>query len=165
MGSDLLAAFDAHPELVDYGRYAMQIEPFVEAYGNEAVLLTSLERIKADPQGELERICAHIGLRGAPAWRADLGAQNVSAERIRKLPLHDLLVTNPVATALRRTLIPKGLRRRIQEARRFGDRPELPVSLRTRLAETFSEDLAALQVMFPDVEPCFGDMQTSLRSA
>ena len=148
MGKDPVAAFAAHPELVDYGRYAMQIAPFVEAFGREAILLTSLERLTADPGGELARVGAHIGMTAPPVWQADLRAQNVSAERIRKLPLHGLLVDNPVATALRRALVPKSLRARIRKGRTVGERPSLPADLIARLRPVFAEDRAAWADLF-----------------
>ncbi|MEJ6396230.1 sulfotransferase [Gymnodinialimonas sp. 2305UL16-5] len=144
MSADPVSAFETHPELIDYGRYAMQITPFAEAYGPEAILVTSLERLTGDPEGELVRIGAHIGMGARAVWQADLGAKNVSSERIRKLPLHGLLVGNPVATALRRSLVPKALRTRIRQARSFGDRPELPDNLKEQLHQIFAEDQAAL---------------------
>jgi hypothetical protein len=152
MSGDPATAFDRHPELVDYGRYAMQIAPYLEAYGREAVLLSSLERLKSDPAAELRRVGAHLGLAAPPVWQADIGAQNVSAERFRKLPLHGLLVSNPVATALRRALVPKFVRRRIREARQYGARPELPETLVAELRGVFAADLAELRSLFPEVE-------------
>ena len=153
MPKDPDAAFRTHPELVDYGRYAMQIAPFIEAYGREAILLTSLERMKAAPEAELRRICAHLGLAEAPVWYTDLTARNVSAERFRKGPrwLFRVLVANPVASWLRQRLVPKSVRRRVREARQFGARPELPEALVTRLRTRFAPDLAELRVLFPDV--------------
>ncbi|MEO0829146.1 MAG: sulfotransferase domain-containing protein [Pseudomonadota bacterium] len=153
MPKDPEAAFRTHPELVDYGRYAMQIAPFIEAYGREAVLLTSLERMKTAPDAELRRICAHLGLAASPAWHADLTARNVSAERFRKGPrwLFRLLVANPVASWLRQTLVPKSVRRRIREARQIGERPELSEALVAQLRARFAPDLAELRALFPDV--------------
>ena len=153
MPKDPDAAFRTHPELVDYGCYAMQIAPFIEAYGREAILLTSLERMKAAPEAELRRICAHLGLAEAPVWHTDLTARNVSAERFRKGPpwLFRLLVANPVASWLRQRLVPKSVRRRVREARQFGARPELPEALVARLRARFAPDLAELRALFPDV--------------
>lgn len=148
MGNDPVAAFAAHPELVDYGRYAMQIAPFVEAFGRKAILLTSLERLTADPAAELARVGAHIGMTAPPVWHDDLGAQNVSAARVRKLPLHGLLVDNPVATALRRALVPKALRARIRQARTVGQRPSLPEDLIADLRPVFAQDRMALAELF-----------------
>ena len=149
LGEDAAAAFASCPEIVDYGRYGMQIAPFVEAYGRAAIHLTSLEQIKADPQGEFAAICAHIGMPEGAAWIEDLPAQNVSAERIRKLPLHGLLVDNPVAAALRRALVPKSLRQRIRDSRTIRTRPEIPQALQARMQDVFLEDRARLAEIFP----------------
>jgi hypothetical protein len=151
MGRDPTAAFARHPELIEYGLFAKQITPFIEAYGRDAVCLTSLERLKVDPQGELERVAAHIGMTRKPLWRNDLEPQNVSGERFRKLPFHSVLVNNPVAEALRRSLVPRGLRTRVRQARQYGKRPKLPGNLRKQLQERFAEDQAELRRMFPGV--------------
>lgn len=137
------------PQLVDYGRYGWQIEPYVEAFGREAVLLTSLERQKADPEGELARIAAHIGHDGPMGWRTDLGILNVSANRVRKLPLHGLFIDNPLATALRRALVPKAVRNRVRTARQIRQRPEIPKTLQPALETRFAEDMAQLAAIFP----------------
>ena len=149
MGRDALTAFDKHPELVDYGRYAMQIAPYIDRFGAGAVYLTSLEQLKSDPEGELTRIGAHIGARQPLVWNHDLGAQNVSAARVRRLPFHGLLVENPIARTLRRTLVPKSIRTRIREARMRSDRPDLPPALHRRLEAAFLQDRAALARLFP----------------
>lgn len=147
--SDPLAqALESYPRLVDYGRFGWQIEPFVEAFGTEAILLTSLERQKVDPVGELTRIAAHIGAKG-PVQHPQLDAQNISSDRVRKLPLHGLLVDNPVATVLRRTLVPKGVRNHIRNARKIKTRPEIPASARPALKARFAEDRTLLAEFFP----------------
>lgn len=148
MSGDPVAAFETFPELVDYGRYGMQIAPFIDEYGADAILLTSLETLMANPAEELSRVGAFLGREAV--WKPDLGAQNVSAERIHKLPLHGLLVDNPVATGLRRAFVPKWVRTRIRKARSVGKtRPELPVSLVTKIEATFVEDRAVLGRHFP----------------
>ena len=148
MGGDPVEAFRTHPELTDYSRYAMQIEPFVARYGRDAILLLRLEQMKADPQGTLDRVGAFLGRDGL-VWDHGMGAQNVSAERVRRLPLHGLIVDNPVAAALRRTLVPKSVRRWIRESRQMNDRPDLPETLKARLRGIFAEDQARLAALFP----------------
>lgn len=140
---------DAHASLVDYGLYGFQIAPFVEAYGAEAICLTSLERMKADPGGELARVAAHVGHAGPVAWVEDREAENVSAERSRELPMHGLLVDNPVATALRRVLVPKALRIWVRRARQMKGRPEIPADRVPALRAHFAEDREALAAIFP----------------
>lgn len=147
MGDEPVAAFAAHPEVIDYGRYGMQIAPFVARFGAANVCLTSLETLTAAPEAEFARIGAFLGR--DLVWQGDLGAQNVSAERSRRLPLHGLVVDNPVADALRRTLVPKRIRTWIREGRRIERRPELPATLREALEGAFAEDRAALAALFP----------------
>jgi hypothetical protein len=150
MGHDPLEAFRSHPELVDYGRYGMQIAPFIKAYGADQVLLTSLEQLKTDPSREFSRICSFLGAPEQATWQHDLEAQNVSSERARALPFQGLLIDNPVARTLRRRLVPKAIRTRIRQARTMQTRPELPASMRATLEAQFLEDRAQLTGFFPD---------------
>ncbi|TCM78974.1 sulfotransferase domain-containing protein [Rhodovulum steppense] len=149
MSADPAEAFRAHPELVDYGRYGMQIAPYVRAYGADRVLLTSLEQLKADPDAEFSRIARFLGLSGRAAWVHDLPAQNISAERMRRLPMQGLLIDNPVARALRRTLVPKAVRRWVREARTMKARPEIPADIQDRMKARFLEDRTQLAELFP----------------
>jgi hypothetical protein len=143
-------AFDRHPELVAYSRYAEQIAPYRDHYGAGRILVATLEEMERAPQAVLERVCAFLGHPGRPEWRAEQARVNVSAERIRRLPLHGLLVDNRVATALRRALVPQALRDRVKRARRMEDRPHLPPARRRALEALFAEDFAALRAMFPE---------------
>lgn len=147
MPADPETALAEFPELVAYGCYGMQIAPYAERYGRENICLTSLERLSAQPAAEFARIGAFLGL-GA-AWRDDIGPQNVSARRSRRLPLHRVLVDNPVATALRRALVPKALRTRIREGRRLTARPEFTDAQRARLETVFLADREQLAAVFP----------------
>lgn len=139
-----------HGPLIDYSRYAYQIAPFIEAYGREAILLTSLERLKADRNGELVRIAAHIGHEGPVAWHEENEAENVSSQRSRKLPFHSVIVDSAVATAVRRTLVPKSVRTWVRKARMMKERPSLPESLKLHLQDRFAEDREALARIFPE---------------
>ncbi len=150
LDDDIVAAFDTHAPLIDYGRYAYQIAPFLDAYGADAVLLTSLEQVKADPQAEMNRIAAHLGHDAPLTWHDDLGAKNVSAERVRRLPMQGVLVENPVAEALRRALVPKSVRNWVRGRRRMKVRPELTPELRACLETAFLKDRTDLARLFPN---------------
>lgn len=149
MGADPIAALRDHPELVEYGCYGMQIAPFLQAYGPERILLTSLEQIKAGPDAEFARIAAFLGLSEGAAWHHDLAPQNVSSERMRRMALQGLLIDNPVARVLRRSLVPKPVRTWIRQRRAMPDRPELPEEVKARLRAAFLDDRARLATMFP----------------
>jgi hypothetical protein len=146
---DFQTALGKHPELVEYGLYAKQIAPFLETFGASSVFLTSLEQVKADPDGELARIGAFLGMDPLPQWHHTLESENVSANRSRKFPLHSLLIDSPLARALRQSLVPKSLRTRIRRARQVKGRPELRAPDRQRLEKTFQADQADLARLFP----------------
>jgi hypothetical protein len=157
MDADAERAFENAPEIIDYGRYAYQIEPFVDAFGLDNVWLTSLEQIKHDPDAEFARIADFLGLKNA-AWVHDMPAQNVSSERMRRLPMQGLLIDNPVAAALRRTLVPKQVRTWIRQRRTMQDRPEIPDTLDAHMQDKFLEDRKEMQWFFPDhpaLELCY----------
>ncbi|MEM8561229.1 MAG: sulfotransferase [Pseudomonadota bacterium] len=152
MSEDLNAAFEHHPELIAYSRYAYQIAPYLDAYGSERILLTSLERLKATPEAELSRICTFIGLEQTSSWQVDRAQENASAERIRRFPLYKLMVESSIATALRRTLVPKSLRELIKQRFQMRHRPQLHEALLEKLQAIFAEDYKHLRVMFPEAE-------------
>lgn len=146
---DLETALTRHPELVDYGRYAMQIAPFVDRFGAERIHLSSLERIKADPEGEIAAVGRFLGAPAPFVWRRDLPDENVSAQRVRDFPLRRLLVANPVARALRRTLVPKSVRAAVKGRFQMRERPVLSAEARARLAPVFAEDRTRLAALLP----------------
>ncbi len=138
------AAVDRHPELVDYGLYAMQLRPYLEAFGPERVLPVFLDRLSVTPLAELERVCAFIGYRGEPRWHRVVTQTNASSERLRRSPLRDAIVTQPIARVLRQRLIPKSVRLRVQGLWKMKERPELSPERMELLARRFDADLAEL---------------------
>ena len=136
VSGDLDDALERLPEIAAYSRYDEQLAPWRALFGADAVLCLRMEDMKADPQAVLDRVAAHLGRPGAFAWREDLGPQNVSAERIRKFPGYRLLVEHPIAAALRRALVPRGLRDRVKGRLRMRERPEPSDAARARLAGT-----------------------------
>ena len=137
-------ALDRLPILIEYSRYAQQIEPFLGAFGSERVLPVFFERLSSAPQSELERVCRFLGYHGDPVWDDQLKEQNVSSERLRKNALRDAIVEFPGLRTIRRTLVPRSLRDRIKEFWTMKHRPELSQSSRARLVEEFDSDLARL---------------------
>ena len=150
MSRDPARAFARHPELVEYGCYGRQIAPYVRAYGQDSILLVSLERMQNAPQAELTRVAGFLGLAEPPVWQVEHARANASAERIRRFPFHDTLIQHPVAAGLRRTLVPRALRNAVKRGLRMQTRPELPAPLMRKMEAVFAEDHAALQLMFPD---------------
>lgn len=138
------AALTRYPELVAYSCYARQLAPFIEAYGKTLILPVFFDRLVADPQGELERVCKFIGYEGKVERHEDLSRRNVSAERVRKFPLYDLLVDHPVAAKLRHALVPKPVRTKVRQFFSIGERPMLTAKSLEKLHKVLDDDLTIL---------------------
>jgi hypothetical protein len=137
-------AVRSRPELVAYGCYAMQLAPWIAAFGRSAILPVFFERLTAAPDVELARVARFLGCERAPAWNPALARQNVSSERLRQSPLRDALVRSPLLTQLRRRFVPKALRERAKALWQMRDRPVLSVPVREELERRFDADLATL---------------------
>lgn len=137
-------AINKYPELLAYGRYAMQLEPYFEAFGRDAVLPVFFDHFLKEPQAELERICRFIGYQDKPVWIHDLKPDNVSSERVRRFPGYGLLVESGPAVWLRRNFIPQGLRDTVKTKLRMQKRPDLGAEARARLEAELDRDLLRL---------------------
>lgn len=144
VSSDIEQALASHPELIDYSRYAYQLSHYLARFNKQQILPVFFERLSADSQAELERICRFLGYSGTPAWDDNMERKNVSAQRIRKFPLYDVLVESGIATRLRRNLVPQGVRDLIKNKLTMNKRPSLSDSTRVRLEAVFNDDLAEL---------------------
>ncbi|MEJ1472114.1 MAG: sulfotransferase [Candidatus Sedimenticola sp. (ex Thyasira tokunagai)] len=133
-----------YPELTTYGQYAMQLEPYFEAYGRDTILPVFFDRLIRESQTELERICKFIGYEGEPQWVKDHKPSNVSSERILRFPLYDLVIESGIATWMRRTLIPKRFRNAVKRQLTMQKRPVLSEELRAELEAVFDDDLSCL---------------------
>ena len=160
VGGDIDQAVSQDSIFVDYGRYAYQISPFLERFGAERILPVFLERMNLYPDTELKRIARFLGAAGEIGWRDDLGARNVSRERIRRFPLDDLLIKSGPAKALRHALAPKGLRNWVKGKLQMRERPTLSEDKSRVLEVVFDEDLARLGALLGAELNCANFKQT-----
>lgn len=137
-------AVEVHPELVDYGRYAMQLEPYLDRVGPERILVVFFERLTAAPEEELARVGRFLGAREPLVWREEEAHANASRDRLRKSRVRDAIVWNPVSTWLRRHLLPQGVRDKVKGLWQMKERPELSPAAAERVVGRFDEDLAKL---------------------
>lgn len=150
VGGDINTATTEHSRMIDYGRYAMQLAPYIEAFGRDAVHLSSLEQLKSDPITEFARIASFLGLPEGAAWQEDLKPSNVSATRIRRFAGLNLITESRVGRALRRTLVPKAVRVWVWNRMTIKGRPELSAALRAKMEAAFLADRAELAALYPD---------------
>ncbi len=142
---DAREAIRRHPELIDYSLYAMQLQPFLDAYGFENVLPMFFPRLVNHSQAALERIGRFLDHHGVLKWDASLAPQNVGRDRLRPSPLREALVQAPVLSGLRRRLVPRHWSQSVKERWRAQiDPPPIPTYLTERLRDIFDADLAQL---------------------
>ena len=138
-------AIEHHPELISYGCYSQQLEPFLDAYGAENILPIFFEHFVKHGQTELERVCRFVGYQGQPIWIDEDGTgNNISGLRMRESRIRDTFVDLPVLRALRRKLVPKSWRERVRRFWQIKERPTLSEVSIQRLEQIFDEDLAKL---------------------
>lgn len=155
MRRDINEELTLHPELVDYGRYAYQLRPWLDVFGKDRVLPVFFEALQARPQAELDRIAAFLGCGNSLTWR-EMPAQNVSAERMRKSPLRDALVNNRVLSLIRRMLVPPGVRKWIKALWTMKQRPSLSGENLADITARFDEDLRELSELLGVRLDCSG---------
>jgi hypothetical protein len=143
---DIDKAISSRSELVDYGRYFFQLNPFLDVFGKSAVLPVFLERMSRKPQTQLMEIFDFLGVKEHPIW--DNGLQsNVSSERLRESRWRDMLLDNSVARAMRRKLVPKSIRTAVKLLWTVKERPVLGDDTRKHVEGIFDEDLSRLGEM------------------
>jgi hypothetical protein len=142
---DIRDAVEQLPELIDYSRYAMQLQPFVESFGPDRILPVFFPRLVSEPQAELERIGRFLEHREVLRWDHTLEPQNVGRERLRPSSIRQAIVQAPVLATLRQRIVPKQWSDGLKEFWRANiDPPTLPRDLEARLREVFDADLAEL---------------------
>lgn len=152
MRGNIESALKKHPELISYSCYAEQIIPYIAAYGIENIYITNLESMSKNPQSTLEDICSFLETGCKPVWQQKLSHKNASAERFKRLPMHEITFDHPIAISLRKALIPQKIRSKIKESRKMRNRPEIPQKIRGELELKFIDDYQELRKKFPSAE-------------
>jgi len=137
-------ALNAHPELIAYSRYSMQLEPFLAAYGPEDILPVFFERLVSHSQDELERVCRFLGYESQPRWDSASAVHNVSSQRLCRSTWRDAIIDAPLLKTIRRSFIPKAWRNRIRELWQIKERPQLSPPTSAHVQEIFDQDLERL---------------------
>ena len=144
ISQDINRAIDRYPELIDYSRYSMQLESYLEVFSTKQILPVFFERLLSHKQSELERICRFIGYGDRVIWRESKDVQNASSERIRKSKLRDLVVEAPGLKEIRQNFIPKSWRNWVRSQWQMKQKPQLESEQIEHLQTIFDRDLAIL---------------------
>ena len=141
---DINEAIDQYPELINYSRYAMQLQPYFDEFGMQNVLPVFSEKLSVSPGKQLNRVAGFIGYEGSMEWHYDLKQQNVSKERIRAFPGYAFFIQSNAMTWLRRRFIPQFVRNKIKKQLTMNDRPVIADYQLHRLTDLFNSDLKQL---------------------
>ncbi|MBB5211836.1 sulfotransferase family protein [Microbulbifer hydrolyticus] len=137
-------AVEKHPELIQYSCYFYQIQPYIERFGMENVLPVFFERIKRDPENELERISRFIGYKGEVRWTESSTKTNISAERLRLSPLMSFIVNSKALSKIRRNLIPARIRGLVKSKYRMSERPKINEKSMQKISARINSDFKSL---------------------
>lgn len=81
----LLEALRADPHYAEVSDYAMQLRPYLEAFGPERLLTLTFEELKAEPLATVQRVFAWLGV-AADFAPPNLGErENVTAARVEQV--------------------------------------------------------------------------------
>ena len=72
----LLRAVKERPDYLAFGDYAMQLAPYLDRFGRQALYTLTFEALIADPQRELDGLYAWLGLPSVPFSRVQSTAHN-----------------------------------------------------------------------------------------
>jgi hypothetical protein len=141
---DINRAIYEHPELIDYSRYTMQLEPYFATFGQAKILPIFFERMLNSSQAELTKVGKFINYSGNPTWQENIDAQNVSSERLMKSAWRDFVVEMPGLKQIRQKFIPKSFRNWVKGFWQMKDKPQLTPQNIEVLQGIFDEDLSKL---------------------
>ncbi|MBM9605760.1 sulfotransferase domain-containing protein [Desulfopila inferna] len=140
---DINTAVRHHPELIEYGRYNMQLEPYISTFGFSAILPLFTERLQITPRQELQAIFDFLEIPAKPEWCHDIQS-NKSSERLKVCAWRDALVNDPTLRFFRRAFIPKSVRRKVRRIWTMTERPMLSDGVLRHVEQIFDEDLELL---------------------
>ena len=81
MPQDINVAVENHPELMSYSCYAMQLQPWIEAFGLESILVVKFEDYVGDRTVVTNRVCRFLGLPETELELSEAGANRGQSRR------------------------------------------------------------------------------------
>lgn len=147
MPVDIADAVTAHPELVDYTRYAHQAKPWLDRFGPDQVRVVRFEDFIADRPGQVASLCGWLGIDSDPSRVDPDKVFNRSAANPVLTGRWTSVRNNAVYSKLIRPLLPTGLKDRIRSMvlPKAPPRPATPsADLQAKLLDQLQADHAEL---------------------
>ena len=112
MSDDIDSDVPRHPELVDNSRYAMQIEPWLRAFGPSAVKVIRFESFVADRQATADAVFSFLGVRPWTLPAAD-SIHNAASDKVVAVGLWQRVSESPLYRHTLRRVLSEPVRRRL----------------------------------------------------
>jgi hypothetical protein len=142
------------PVSLDVSRYAMQLDQYKDYFDKGAVMITSVERLAANPQGVARAACVHLGV-NPERLPANVERRNEAGQTWRARDLHPLWRAASAVAPLRaaaKALTPQSFRDRLRlktrPATAAKGRFTLSVQEEAALTETLADDLQRLRDVY-----------------
>ncbi|WP_396593044.1 sulfotransferase family protein [Brevundimonas sp. R86498] len=128
------AAVRTDPLYVSISRYDWQISPWIEAFGEDAVLQLEFETYVRDRQGVTKRACAHLGVdpERLPSVDADAAFNASDYKPVARAGLARAIVESRLYQRLAKPLLPEALRERARQTLPKAEPVEVVVTDETR---------------------------------
>ena len=141
---DALAEFD---RLIQYSRYQLQLEPWINQFGKEALRVVTFENYIRQRRSAFNDVLNFLGARGRPLNHDSTIVHNADQPRIPVKGRAFRLLNNPIYWEALRPLIPSPVRRAIGRVLAKDLPPPLGLPAETLLTvgELFREDLEWLR--------------------
>jgi len=151
MPADLAEAVERHPELLDYSRYAMQLDPWRDAFGPGAIRVVRFEDYVADRAAHTAEVQAFLGLDPRPEL-VETGTVHNKGEGKPVMTTGWRAVTHSGAyRRLIRPLLPLGVKDRLRRAllpKAPPKAPPPPADVLARFRAELEPDLARLRELW-----------------
>lgn len=155
--ADFEQAVAAHPEILEYGLYAKQLAPWLEAYGAGRIRVVRLEELRDHRVAVLNDLCDFLGIEPVFSERDRFADLNTREKQIRyEFPILNNWIARVQVSQWYKVLIgnrlPSFVRRAVRA--RFGialatPAIKLPASHAQSLQDYFRQDQEQMDRMFP----------------
>lgn len=164
--SDINTEVRSNPCYINWTRYAMQIEPWLEAYGQSRVLIVRFEDYVSERKRVVERISDFVGVTPRPDLVDEATAYNQGDTKSRRSPVWDRVRSNRVYRSLISPMISPKLRERLARMV-LGPAPKRPALPSKETVDFILEELAdemeRLRLIMKSDEPIWDERETRQR--
>ncbi|MHA7819575.1 MAG: sulfotransferase family protein [Erythrobacter sp.] len=149
VGADIESHLDpsklSDDRILEIGNYATHLRNYAELFGRENILILFFEGVRADPEGQMSRVRAHLGLKPRPlATDAVKKVKDKTALHVPHSMRERLAWMKPIVRPLRGTAAFETIRGSLAREIAY---PPLTDRLRERLSDYFAPSVRALEEM------------------